>query len=127
MDAAERALVFRHVGKLGQQSGVLVQGLAQRLLRFRRRSLGEPFADRNLGIEHWIDQVVPRTIAAVSADAGGRPVHLAGWCLGGIFSLFTLAARPRLPVQTIWPVTVTPVALTASTPHSWKSPTVSRA
>lgn len=59
------------------------------------------FADRNLGIEHWIDEVVPRSIEAVSAHAGGRPVHLAGWCLGGIFSLFTVAARPRLPVATV--------------------------
>jgi polyhydroxyalkanoate synthase len=59
------------------------------------------FADRSLGIEHWIDQVVPRSIEAVSRHAGGRPVHLVGWCLGGIFSLFTVAARPRLPVASV--------------------------
>jgi polyhydroxyalkanoate synthase len=59
------------------------------------------FADRSLGIEHWIDEVVPCSIDAVSKHAGGRPVHLAGWCLGGIFSLFTVAAGPRLPVASI--------------------------
>lgn len=75
------------------------------------------FADRNLGIEHWIDQVVPRAIEAVSSHAGNRPVHLAGWCLGGIFSLFTVAAGPRLPVATVTavasPFDVTAVPLLA--------------
>jgi polyhydroxyalkanoate synthase len=75
------------------------------------------FADRNLGIEHWVDEVVPRAIEAVSADAGGRRVHVAGWCLGGIFSLLTAAPRPRLAVQSITaiasPFDVTAVPLLA--------------
>jgi polyhydroxyalkanoate synthase subunit PhaC len=75
------------------------------------------FADRNLGIEHWIDQVVPRAIEAVSKHAGNRPVHLVGWCLGGIFSLFTVAAGPRLPVASVTavasPFDVTAVPLLA--------------
>ncbi|HEX6492889.1 MAG TPA: alpha/beta fold hydrolase [Candidatus Dormibacteraeota bacterium] len=75
------------------------------------------FADRNLGIEHWIDEVVPRSIEAVSQHAGGRPVHLVGWCLGGIFSLFTVAAAPRLPVASVTavasPFDVTAVPLLA--------------
>lgn len=62
---------------------------------------GISFADRRLGIEHWVDDVLPKAIAAVSADAGGLPVHLVGWCLGGIFSLLTLADRPSLPVASI--------------------------
>ncbi len=59
------------------------------------------FADRGLGIEHWIDEVLPRAIRAVSADAGGRPVHIVAWCLGGIFSLLTTADQPSLPVASI--------------------------
>jgi polyhydroxyalkanoate synthase len=30
------------------------------------------FRDRNLGMEHWIDEVVPAAIREVSAHAGGR-------------------------------------------------------
>ena len=59
------------------------------------------FSDRNLGLEHWIDEVVPRAIEAVSRDAGGVPVVVVGWCLGGIFALLSAADRPGLPVQAI--------------------------
>lgn len=59
------------------------------------------YADRHLGVEHFVDEVVPEAIRAVSADAGGRPVVLVGWCLGGIFSLLTVADRPELPVDAV--------------------------
>ena len=52
------------------------------------------FKDRNLGMEHWIDEVVPAAIREVSAHAGGRPVHVVGWSLGGIFALLTAADQP---------------------------------
>ena len=52
------------------------------------------FRNRSLGMEHWVDEVLPEAIAAVSAHAGGRPVHVIGWSLGGIFSLLTAADRP---------------------------------
>ena len=45
------------------------------------------FRDRNLGMEHWVDEVVPTAIREVSEHAGGRPVHVIGWSLGGIFAL----------------------------------------
>jgi polyhydroxyalkanoate synthase len=56
------------------------------------------YADRNLGLEHWIEDVVPNAIRAASEDAGGRPVQLVGWCLGGILALLALAADRGLPV-----------------------------
>jgi polyhydroxyalkanoate synthase subunit PhaC len=59
------------------------------------------FSDRELGLEHWVEQVLPRAIGQVSADAGGQPVQVVGWCLGGIMSLLALAARPDLPVNSI--------------------------
>lgn len=58
------------------------------------------FGDRNLGIEHWVDDVLPQAIAAVSADAGGRDVQVVGWCLGGIMTLLTVAAAPQ-PVRSV--------------------------
>ena len=39
-----------------------------------------------------------RAIRAASKDAGGRPVQVVGWCLGGILSLLALAADRDLPV-----------------------------
>lgn len=59
------------------------------------------FADRNLGIEHWIDEVLPRAIRKASDDAGGQPVHVVAWCLGGIFSVLTTADQPDLPVASL--------------------------
>jgi polyhydroxyalkanoate synthase len=59
------------------------------------------FKDRNLGMEHWVSEVIPEAIRAVSAHAGGRPVHLVGWSLGGIFSLLTAAAWTSLPIASV--------------------------
>lgn len=56
------------------------------------------FEHRDLGIEHWVRTVVPRAVQHVHEDAGERPVHLAGWSLGGIFTIFTAAADPGLPL-----------------------------
>jgi polyhydroxyalkanoate synthase subunit PhaC len=75
------------------------------------------FADRHLGIEHFVDEVVPAAIEAVVDHAGGGPVHLVGWCLGGIFSLLTVAARQDLPVASVTaiasPMDVTQVPMIA--------------
>jgi polyhydroxyalkanoate synthase len=59
------------------------------------------FSDRELGLEHWIEDVLPAAIRTVSADAGGRPVQLVGWCLGGIMALLAVAADQGLPVDRI--------------------------
>jgi polyhydroxyalkanoate synthase len=59
------------------------------------------FKDRNLGMEHWISEVIPEAIREVSRHAGGRPVHLVGWSLGGIFSLLTAAAWSSLPIASV--------------------------
>lgn len=56
------------------------------------------FQHRELGIEHWTSTVVPRAVRHVHDDAGDRPVHLAGWSLGGIFTIFTAASDPTLPL-----------------------------
>ncbi len=59
------------------------------------------FSDRDLGLEHRVQDVLPGAIATVSEHAGGKPVQVVGWCLGGIMSLLALAARPDLPVNSI--------------------------
>ena len=59
------------------------------------------FKNRNLGIEHWIDEVLPEAIQAVHRHSGNRPVHLVGWSLGGIFALLTAADRPDLPIASL--------------------------
>ncbi|MGA9750011.1 MAG: alpha/beta fold hydrolase [Nocardioides sp.] len=75
------------------------------------------FANRALGMEHWVDEVVPSAIRTASADAGGRPVHVVGWSLGGIFALLTAADRPDLPIGSLTtvgsPVDVRQVPLVA--------------
>ncbi len=70
------------------------------------------FSDRRLGLEHWIDEVLPRTVQAVSKDAGGAPVHVVAWCLGGILSLLTHADQPDLPIASIATVAA-PIDMTA--------------
>jgi polyhydroxyalkanoate synthase len=59
------------------------------------------FSDRDLGLEHWVSDVLPRAIEQVSEHADGRPVQVVGWCLGGIMALLALANRPDLPVNSI--------------------------
>ncbi|MDQ4041215.1 MAG: DUF3141 domain-containing protein [Actinomycetota bacterium] len=59
------------------------------------------FSDRQLGLEHWIGDVIPQAVAAVRRDSGGAPIQLVGWCLGGIMSLLATAADPRLPVAAV--------------------------
>ncbi|MBX5439969.1 MAG: alpha/beta fold hydrolase [Solirubrobacteraceae bacterium] len=59
------------------------------------------FSDRELGLEHWIDDVLPAAIRRVSEDAGGAPVQLVGWCLGGIMTLLAAAADRDLPIDAI--------------------------
>ena len=59
------------------------------------------FSDRSLGIEHWIDEVIPESIRTVAEDAGGQDVQLVGWCLGGIMALLAHADDPDLPVASV--------------------------
>ncbi len=59
------------------------------------------FSDRDLGLEFWVREVLPHAIRTVSEDAGGRPVQLLGWCLGGIMSLLALAGDESLPVASV--------------------------
>ena len=59
------------------------------------------FKDRNLGMEHWVHEVVPEAIRVVSEHAGGRPVHVIGWSLGGIFSTLVAAGNPDLPIASL--------------------------
>src|SRR5699024_1164579 len=75
------------------------------------------FKDRNLGMEHWIRDVIPEAIRQVSEHAGGRPVHVIGWSLGGIFATLVAASQPKLPMASLTvvgsPFDVTQVPLVA--------------
>jgi polyhydroxyalkanoate synthase len=78
--------------------------LAEHLVLTRRRTYlleyGDiQFADRELGLEHWIEDVIPAAVRAVSADARGKPVRVIGWCLGGILSLLAHAWDRDLPIE----------------------------
>jgi polyhydroxyalkanoate synthase len=59
------------------------------------------FGDRHMGFEDWIDDILPTAIERASRDAGGEPIDLVAWCLGGILSLLTVAAHPDLPVRSV--------------------------
>jgi len=59
------------------------------------------FKNRGLGIEHWVEEVVPEAIKTVSEHAGGRPVHVIGWSLGGIFAALAAADDAALPIGSL--------------------------
>jgi poly[(R)-3-hydroxyalkanoate] polymerase subunit PhaC len=56
------------------------------------------YGNRNLGLEHWIEDVIPTAVRAAAHDAG-RPVRVIGWCLGGIMALLAHAMEPELPIE----------------------------
>src|SRR3954454_21750844 len=58
------------------------------------------FGDRQLGLEHWVEEVIPTAVREVSRDAGGRDVQVVGWCLGGIMALLATAGQD-LPVRSV--------------------------
>jgi polyhydroxyalkanoate synthase len=58
------------------------------------------FSDRQLGLEHWVEDVLPAAIRKVSEDAGRRDVQVVGWCLGGIMTVLA-AAGQDLPVRSV--------------------------
>ncbi len=62
------------------------------------------FSDRKMGIEFWVEQVIPEAVREVSKHAGGKPVHIVTWSLGGILSLLAVAERPDLPVKSLVPI-----------------------
>jgi polyhydroxyalkanoate synthase subunit PhaC len=59
------------------------------------------FNDRDLGLEHWVDDVIPKAVEAASKDAGGQKVQLVGWCLGGIMSMLATAGHRDLPISSL--------------------------
>lgn len=59
------------------------------------------FAHRGLGIEHWVDSVLPAAVALTTEHADADAVHVAGWSLGGIFTMFMAAAHPELPLASV--------------------------
>jgi len=75
------------------------------------------FHDRDLGLEPWVRDAVPEAVRAASRHAGGRPVHVLGWGLGGIFAALAAADRADLPVASLTllgsPVDVTGVPMVA--------------
>jgi polyhydroxyalkanoate synthase len=80
--------------------------LAGHLLRQGRRTYlvdyGPPArGDRDLGIEFWINEVLPQAVRAASADSGREPVHLVGWCMGGLLSIGAVAADQKLRVASV--------------------------
>jgi polyhydroxyalkanoate synthase len=76
---------------------LLRQGHRTYLLDYGRMG----FSDRWMGIEHFVRDVLPKAITVASEDAGGQPVRVVGWCLGGIFSVLTAADSADLPIDSV--------------------------
>ncbi|MEU8800073.1 alpha/beta hydrolase [Spirillospora sp. NPDC048819] len=77
-----------HVVRAGRRSYLLDQGPAR-------------CGDRAPGLDEWVGDVLPGAIRSVSRDAGGQPVQLVGWCLGGILSLLAAADGTGLPIASV--------------------------
>ncbi|WP_183093816.1 alpha/beta fold hydrolase [Nocardioides stalactiti] len=58
-------------------------------------------ADAKVGIEHFVNDVLPPAIRRVSEDTGGKDVHLVGWCMGGLLSLGTTSIYDDLPIRSV--------------------------
>ncbi|MGI9019958.1 MAG: alpha/beta hydrolase [Solirubrobacterales bacterium] len=49
------------------------------------------FEDRELGLEHWVNSVIPKAAGVTLNDAGADRTQMVGWCLGGIMGLLGVA------------------------------------
>lgn len=58
------------------------------------------FADRHLGLEEWIDGILPDAVAEVSGAHDGD-VDVVTWSLGGTLTFLTAASHPDLPLRSI--------------------------
>lgn len=58
-------------------------------------------ADKDLGIEFWINDVIPAAIRRVSEEHGGAKVHVVSWSLGGLMSVGVAATHPELPIASV--------------------------
>ena len=123
IDEAPKRTVYRYLGDESTRAlpVLLVPPLAAPTICFDLRrgcsmaehllALGHPtylleygaiaYSDRDLGLEHWVEDIIPTAVQRVSEDAGGAPVQIVGWCLGGIMSLLAVAGDDRLPVNAI--------------------------
>ena len=52
------------------------------------------FDDRDLGLEHWVNSVIPRAAGVAMTDANADRTQMVGWCLGGIMGLLDGGRRP---------------------------------
>ncbi len=59
------------------------------------------FRNRSLGMEHWVEEVLPSAIRTVHEHSGNRPVHVVAWSLGGIFALLAAADNADLPIASL--------------------------
>jgi polyhydroxyalkanoate synthase len=59
------------------------------------------FADRTMGLESWIDEILPDALREVSKLHGDAPVDVVTWSLGGTLSFLTAASHPELPLRSI--------------------------
>lgn len=59
------------------------------------------FAERHLGLENWIDDIIPHAVRAASEDSGGKAVHLVAWSLGGTMTALMVAKHHELPVASV--------------------------
>ena len=59
------------------------------------------YADRGLGFEAWVDDILPEAIRTVSELHDGADVSVIGWSLGGTMTLLTASAHPELPIASI--------------------------
>jgi polyhydroxyalkanoate synthase len=59
------------------------------------------YDDKDLGLEFFVNDVVAPAVRTVSADNGGKPVNLVGWCMGGLIALMATAAHEDLPVNAV--------------------------
>lgn len=70
------------------------------------------------GLELWVDEIVPAALYAVADRRADTPVHLAGWSLGGLFTLLAAASGVSgAPIRSVTafasPVDVSAVPLVA--------------
>lgn len=116
--ATYRTPIVAYLGLVGQpyvfdlyKGGSIAQMLMDRGFDVYILNWGVPTAfDRHNTLETYVGGYLPEALGAIRRESGSDTVNALGYCMGGLMSVYALAAMPDLPINAL---------VTLASPFDW--------